>query len=182
VNGISVDVWRILLVAALAVGLGLGAVLTVAFRPAPADEADQFCEDCYQEGRKDERLAQMVAALPAVPAEDLAGPDDDPSLSLAGPADTAALPPAVQAPAGGGGGEDFLHPDFGQLDPAALDAANTDLPGPVPLKPEGGDPGRAGKDQTEAERQFAFDWDVTMWQLEMAADVAAWDQQIKAMA
>ena len=102
-------------------------------------------DQTYDEGRDDARgvpdhdaghadgvdrqdPATALLAVPDVPAQEA-------SLRVR-EAPGADVPPAE-------GVTDFLHPDFEQLDPARLDAANQDLPGPAIA---GRDPGlRAGE-------------------------------------
>jgi hypothetical protein len=170
-NGISVDVWRILLVVALAVGLGLGSVLTWLRTPSRADLDDTW-RDGYEEGCNDE--AASFAALPAVPAEDLVLPD---ACEAAGLAEG---PPAVPA---GVGREAPARDDMSWLETMHEQLAPEHIAGPGPGEhhnPHCEDPACNPElpQRTEAERQFAFDWDVTMWQLEMAADIARVDREL----
>jgi hypothetical protein len=91
-------------------------------------------DQTYDEGNEDawNRANAGTAAKPSggAPAEDHAAPAG--STGAGGAATGAATflassstDPEPSPPA------DFLHPDFEQLDPARLDAANQDLPGPV---------------------------------------------------
>jgi len=188
VNGISAGQWQILLVVVALLTFGLGALVMWLRTPSRAD-----LDDAYEEGRRDALEARAETAvlperedrLPGQGGGDrgsggdrVEGHSEDALVSLPD------MPEMASDDDGGNvSGGDFLHPDFGQLDPAALDAANTDLPGPAQTTAMS--PGqatssgsRAGGLQTEAERQFAFDWDVTMWQLEMQADIARVDREL----
>ena len=93
------------------------------------DEAEQ---EGYDHACDDYGLSTTgrSAATSALPAED--------ATSAAPDAITGEIVPSVMT-AAIGTTTDFLHPDFEQLDPARLDAANQDLPGreSMPAPPAG---------------------------------------------
>jgi hypothetical protein len=127
-------------------------------------------DKAYDEGREDERDGGQLRG-PGSEHEGAAGPgrdEHDQNHELAGHPRAAeqrgqhtgsgdvpaARPGDAPTLAGSELTEDFLHPDFEQLTPTALDAANTDLPGPDAHSPYMGRPhaegDRAGELHLEA--------------------------------
>jgi hypothetical protein len=179
VNGISVDVWRILLGVALVVGLGLGALLMVAFRPAPADETEIIYEDGYQEGLRDglARGVDELAHVPAVREEDLAGPDEGEHTWLAEgapavpAAEHAAVGRAVREDGQGVEGGTWLDVMHEQLAPEHISETGPQRAVVLELGP----PEPAA---TEGEARFAAEWEQVRWRLEMDADAARVDREL----
>ena len=175
-SSISSGQWQALVVIGFLLGVGLGA-LAAWLRAPTRDDLDAEYDRGYEEGWTSGCTAdyheQAAAEVSAVPAESVVVPAP---YEAAGVAES---PPAVPAGVGREAAPrddmSWLETMHEQLAPEHISETGPQRAVVLELGPP--EPGR-----TEGEARFAAAWEQVRWRLEMDADVAAWDQQIKAMA
>ena len=170
-SSISSGQWQALVVVAFLVGVGLGA-LAAWFRAPTRDDLDAEWNAGYKQALEEYPYVHDPE-VSAVPAESVVVPAPYEAAVVA--ESPPAMPPVVGREAPARDDMTWLETMHEQLAPEHISETGPQRAVVLELGPP--EPAR-----TEGEARFAAEWEQVRWRLEMDADVAAWDQQIKAMA